>query len=154
MPSTLSLLRNIFTDPQQRRLAIAVWASCFAAGAALGPIVGGFLLEHFWWGSVFLMAVPVLIPLLVLAPVFVPESRDPNPGRIDPVSIVLSLLALTPIVYAVKTLAKGGDLVVVAAALAIGVTATGLFLRRQLRRRTRCWTCGCSRTVASPAPSR
>lgn len=134
MPSTLSLLRNIFTDPQQRRLAIAVWASCFAAGAALGPIVGGFLLEHFWWGSVFLMAVPVLIPLLVLAPVFVPESRDPNPGRIDPVSIVLSLLALTPIVYAVKTLAKGGDLVVVAAALAIGVTATGLFLRRQLRR--------------------
>ncbi|BDD80647.1 MFS transporter [Tsukamurella pulmonis] len=134
MPSTLSLLRNIFTDSQQRRLAIAVWASCFAGGAALGPIVGGFLLEHYWWGSVFLMAVPVLIPLLILAPIFVPESRDPNPGRIDPVSIVLSLLALTPIVYAVKTLAKGGDLAVVAGALAVGVTATALFLRRQLQR--------------------
>ncbi|KXP12377.1 MFS transporter [Tsukamurella pulmonis] len=134
MPSTLSLLRNIFTDPQQRRLAIAVWASCFAGGAALGPIVGGFLLEHYWWGSVFLMAVPVLIPLLILAPIFVPESRDPNPGRIDPVSIVLSLLALTPIVYAVKTLAKGGDPAVVAGALAVGVTATVLFLRRQLQR--------------------
>ncbi len=134
MPSTLSLLRNIFADPQQRRLAIAVWASCFAAGAALGPIVGGFLLEHLWWGSVFLMAVPVLIPLLVLAPVFVPESRDPRPGRIDPVSIVLSLLALTPIVYAVKTLAKGGDLVQVVITLAVGATATGLFLHRQLHR--------------------
>lgn len=111
-----------------------MWASCFAGGAALGPIVGGFLLEHYWWGSVFLMAVPVLIPLLILAPIFVPESRDPNPGRIDPVSIVLSLLALTPIVYAVKTLAKGGDPAVVAGALAVGVTATVLFLRRQLQR--------------------
>ncbi|KXO99504.1 MFS transporter [Tsukamurella pseudospumae] len=134
MPSTLSLLRNIFADPQQRRLAIAVWASFFAAGAALGPIVGGFLLEHFWWGSVFLMAVPVLIPLLVLAPIFVPESRDPNPGRIDPVSIALSLLALTPIVYAVKSLAKGGDVLSVVLPLAVGVVATALFIRRQLHR--------------------
>ncbi|GAB3131102.1 MFS transporter [Tsukamurella serpentis] len=133
MPSTLSLLRNIFVDPQQRRLAIAVWASFFAAGAALGPIVGGFLLEHFWWGSVFLMAVPVLIPLLVLAPMCVPESRDSAPGRIDPVSIALSLLALTPVVYAVKAAAKGG-VAAALAALLLGVVATWLFVRRQLRR--------------------
>ncbi|WP_019201175.1 MFS transporter [Tsukamurella sp. 1534] len=134
MPSTLSLLRNIFADAGQRRLAIAVWASFFAAGAALGPIVGGFLLEHFWWGSVFLMAVPVLVPLLVLAPVFVPESRDPHPGRIDAASIALSLLALTPLVYAVKSLAKGGEPLQVLVPLAVGAVATAAFVRRQLRR--------------------
>ena len=83
MPSTLSLLRSIFTDRDQRRLAIAIWASGFSAGSALGPIVGGMLLEHFAWGSVFLLAVPVLVPLLVLVPMLVPESRDPRPGRID-----------------------------------------------------------------------
>ncbi|HLT66731.1 MAG TPA: MFS transporter, partial [Microbacterium sp.] len=81
MPSTMSLLRTLFTDRDQRRLAVAIWAAAFSAGAALGPIVGGFLLEHFAWGSVFLMAVPVLLPLFLLAPFFLPESRDPNPGR-------------------------------------------------------------------------
>ena len=96
MPSTLPLLRSIFPDPDQRRLAIAIWASGFSAGAALGPIVGGFLLEHFSWGSVFLMAVPVLVPLLVLAPFFVPESRDPVPGRFEPPSVLLSLATMLP----------------------------------------------------------
>ena len=80
MPATLSLIRNIFRDPKERRTAIAVWAAGFSAGAALGPVVGGFLLSHFWWGSVFLMAVPVLVPFLALAPMTVPESKDPNPG--------------------------------------------------------------------------
>ncbi len=132
MPSTLSLLRSIFIDRDQRRLAIAVWASMFSAGAALGPIVGGILLEHFAWGSVFLMSVPVLIPLLVLAPVLVPESRDPNPGRIDPVSITLSLLTMVPIVYAIKEVAVHGfgvlPVVLTAAGLGFGVA----FVRRQL----------------------
>ncbi len=68
MPSTLSLIRNIFTEASARRLAIAIWASCFTAGSTLGPIVGGALLEHFHWGSVFLIAVPILLPLLILAP--------------------------------------------------------------------------------------
>ncbi|WP_374112349.1 MFS transporter [Rhodococcus sp. CH91] len=134
MPSTLSLLRNIFHDAAQRRLAIAVWASCFAAGAALGPIVGGFLLEHAWWGSVFLLAVPVLIPLLVLAPIFVPESKDPNPGRIDVVSIALSMLALAPIVFAIKKTAEGGIGIGVLVPAVIGVVALVAFVRRQLRR--------------------
>ncbi|WP_016932194.1 MFS transporter [Rhodococcus sp. R1101] len=134
MPSTLSLLRNIFLDAAQRRLAIAVWASCFAAGAALGPIVGGFLLEHAWWGSVFLLAVPVLIPLLVLAPIFVPESKDPNPGRIDVVSIALSLLALAPIVFAIKKVADSGLGAVAVVAAVVGVVALVAFVRRQLRR--------------------
>ena len=134
MPPTLSLIRNIFLEPNQRRLAIAVWAACFAAGGALGPIVGGFLLEHFWWGSVFLLAVVVLIPLLILAPIFVPESKDPNPGPVDPTSILLSLVALAPIVYAVKNLAHGGPLGQTVIPAAVGVVASILFVRRQLQR--------------------
>ncbi|MFF2051397.1 MFS transporter [Leifsonia sp. NPDC058194] len=134
MPSTLSLLRSVFTDREQRRLAIAVWASGFAAGSALGPIVGGLLIEHFWWGSVFLLAVPVLIPLLVLTPLLVRESRDPNPGPIDVPSILLSLLTMAPVVYGIKTLASDGFSVAGILAIAIGVVAGWLFVRRQLRR--------------------
>lgn len=133
MPSTLSLLRSIFTDRDQRRLAIAVWATMFSAGAALGPIVGGILLEHFSWGSVFLMSVPVLVPLLVLAPLLVPESRDPHPGRIDPVSIALSLLTMVPIVSAIKELAVDSVGVVPVVLFAAGAGFGVLFVRRQLR---------------------
>ncbi|QKJ21149.1 MFS transporter [Microbacterium hominis] len=133
MPSTLSLLRSIFTDRDQRRLAIAVWASMFSAGSALGPIVGGILLEHFWWGSVFLLAVPVLIPLLIFAPILVPESRDPNPGRIDPVSIALSMATMIPVVYGIKELAVHGPSLVVAALFAAGLGFGWMFVRRQLR---------------------
>jgi DHA2 family multidrug resistance protein-like MFS transporter len=136
MPSTLSLLRTIFTDRDQRRFAIAVWASMFSAGAALGPIVGGILLEHFGWGSVFLMAVPVLVPLLVLAPILVPESRDPKPGRIDPVSISLSMATLIPIVYGIKELAVHGFASVAPALFVVGVVFGWLFVRRQLRSAT------------------
>ncbi len=136
MPSTMSLLRSIFTDRDQRRLAIAVWASAFSAGAALGPIVGGILLEHFGWGSVFLLAVPVLIPLLVLAPLLVPESRDPHPGPIDPASIVLILAALAPVVYAIKEFSVHGLAPVPVALLVLGLVCGALFVRRQLRVRT------------------
>lgn len=136
MPSTLSLLRSIFTDRDQRRLAIAIWAAGFSAGAALGPIVGGVLLEHFSWGSVFLMAVPVLVPLLVLAPILVPESRDPEPGRIDLVSIVLSLAALVPIVWAIKELAVHGLGGLAVPSFLVGVGFAALFVRRQLRLET------------------
>jgi DHA2 family multidrug resistance protein-like MFS transporter len=133
MPSTLSLLRSIFSDRDQRRLAIAVWASMFSAGAALGPIVGGVLLEHFSWGSVFLMAVPVLVPLLVLAPLLVPESRDPNPGRIDPLSITLSMATMIPVVYGIKELAVHGPGATVWLPVATGLGFGVLFVRRQLR---------------------
>ncbi|MDR6612878.1 MFS transporter [Leifsonia sp. 1010] len=134
MPSTLSLLRSIFLDREQRRLAIAIWASGFAAGSALGPIVGGVLLEHFWWGSVFLLAVPVLIPLLVLAPLLVRESRDPAPGPVDVPGIVLSLLTMAPIVYGIKALAVDGFSLVAVLAIALGAGCGCLFVRRQLRR--------------------
>lgn len=132
MPSTLSLLRSIFRNRDQRRLAIAVWASAFSAGSALGPIVGGFLLEHFSWGSVFLLAVPVLIPLLIAAPLLLPESRDPNPGRIDPFSIALSMATMLPVVYAIKQFAVDGPTVLAAAWLLLGVAMGVLFVRRQL----------------------
>jgi DHA2 family multidrug resistance protein-like MFS transporter len=134
MPATLSLIRNIFTDRAQRRLAIAIWAAGFSAGAALGPLLGGLLLEHFWWGSVFLLAVPMLLPMLVLTPAFVPESRDPEPGPVDAASILLSVAALLPVVYAIKQLAGGGDPAVAAATFTLGILAAWLFVRRQLGR--------------------
>ncbi len=134
MPSTLSLLRSVFVDRDQRRLAIAVWASGFAAGAALGPIVGGVLIEHFWWGAVFLLAVPVLIPLLVFAPLLIPESRDPNPGPVDVPGILLSLATMAPIVYGIKSLAADGLNAVAVVAIVVGLVAGLLFVRRQLRR--------------------
>ncbi|MBO0979488.1 MFS transporter [Microbacterium sp. SD291] len=133
MPSTLSLLRSIFRNRDQRRLAIAVWAAGFSAGSALGPIVGGFLLEHFAWGSVFLVAVPVLIPLLICAPLLVPESRDPKPGRIDPISILLSMAAMIPVVYAIKSLATEGPSPAAAGWAVLGTLMGVLFVRRQLR---------------------
>ncbi|MEI5584638.1 MULTISPECIES: MFS transporter [unclassified Agromyces] len=136
MPSTLSLLRSVFVDREQRRLAIAIWASGFAAGSALGPIVGGVLLEHFAWGSVFLLAVPVLVPLVVLVPLLIPESRDPAPGPIDVASILLSFAAMGAAVYGIKHLAtEGVDPVGVVGVLA-GLALGAGFVRRQLRAET------------------
>lgn len=133
MPSTLSLLRTTFPHRDERRLAIAIWATAFSVGSALGPVVGGLLLERFAWGSVFLIAVPVLVPLLVLAPFLVRESRDPAPGPIDPIGIVLSIAALGALAAAIKHVAVDGlDLAALGlAALAIG--AGWAFVRRMRR---------------------
>lgn len=133
MPSTLSLIRNIFTDAAKRRLAIAVWAAGFAAGAALGPIVGGFLLEHFSWGSIFLMAVPILLPFLVLAPLVVPESKDPHPGRLDVVSVLLALGAMAPLVYGITALATGRSGLFSLGFIAVGAGFGAVFVHRQIR---------------------
>src|SRR5690606_28169827 len=131
MPSTLALLRTTFTDDGRRRLAIAVWTATFGAGAALGPLVGGLLLSAFGWGSVFLIAVPVLVPLLAFAPWLVTESRDPHPGRIDALSVALSVLTMAPVVLAIKEVAVAGvtllSLGLVMAGLAFGV----VFVARQ-----------------------
>ncbi|PXA72756.1 MFS transporter [Cryobacterium arcticum] len=133
MPSTLSLLRSLFRDARQRTLAIAVWAGAFAAGSSLGPIVGGVVLQHFNWGAVFLIAVPFLLPLVVFAPLLVPESKDPAPLKIDLASVALSLLTLTPLVFAIKTLTHDGATVLGLGALVLGLVAGAVFLRRQLR---------------------
>ena len=134
MPATLSLIRNIFTDATERRTAIAIWSSSFAGGAALGPIVGGFLLEHFYWGSIFLMTVPVMAPLLLAGPALIPESRDPHPGPVDVVSIGLSLATMTPLVFGIKTFASGGSPVIATSAVILALVAGTTFVRRQLGR--------------------
>src|SRR5919107_2490362 len=101
-PSTLSLIRNMFLDPDQRTFAIGVWATSFSAGAAIGPLAGGFLLEYFWWGSVFLLAVPVMALLLMVGPMLLPEFRDPEAGRLDLFSAALSLAAVLAVIYGLK----------------------------------------------------
>ncbi|WP_372697376.1 MFS transporter [Arthrobacter sp. JSM 101049] len=133
MPATLSLIRNIFADPTERRTAIAAWASAFSGGAALGPIVGGWLLEHFWWGSVFLLSVPMLLPLVLLAPFLVPESRDPQPGRMDPLGILLAVGTLLPITFGIKAAVGDGSAALAVAAVCLGVACGFAFASRQLR---------------------
>ncbi|RZQ65221.1 MFS transporter [Amycolatopsis suaedae] len=131
MPSTLSLLRSIFTDADQRRVAIGVWSAGFSGGMALGPVIGGWLLEHFHWGSVFLINVPVMVLLLVLGPILLPEAADPNPGRFDPLSAVLSLATTLPVVYGIKTMAKEGIEPTGVAAVLAGLAFGAWFVRRQ-----------------------
>ena len=134
MPATLSIIRNIFVDATERRIAIAVWASGFSAGAALGPIVGGFLLEHFEWGSVFLLAVPILIPLLILAPIMVPESKDPNPSPVDPLSILLIMTGMTGITFGLTHTSEAGFDAVAISTILAGLCFITLFVLRQLNR--------------------
>ena len=131
MPSTLSLVRNIFLDARQRLLAIAIWGSGFSGGAALGPILGGWLLEHFFWGSVFLINLPVMVLILTLAPLLVRESRNPEYSRIDLTSVLLSMAAMLPAVYGIKKLATEGVTPLPAAALVIGLAIGFLFVHRQ-----------------------
>ncbi|ASU83171.1 MFS transporter [Nocardiopsis gilva YIM 90087] len=133
MPSTMSLLRNIFLNPRQRLLAVAIWASGFSAGAALGPVIGGWLLEHYWWGSVFLINLPVMALTLVGVPLLVRESRNPTPGRLDWASVALSMGAMLPSVYGVKSLAEHGFSVTSVAAIAVGAALGVAFVQRQLR---------------------
>lgn len=131
MPSTLSLIRNMFQDPGQRATAIGVWAMSLSLGGAIGPLVGGLMLEFFWWGSVFLLAVPLIVVLLVLGPRLLPESRDPAPGRLDMPSALLSLSAVFGVVYGLKQIALFGATSLALVALAVGVVAACAFVRRQ-----------------------
>ncbi|GAA1836025.1 MFS transporter [Luedemannella flava] len=100
MPSTLSIISNVF-DPRERAKAIGAWAGAVGLAVAIGPVLGGFLLEHFWWGSVFLINVPIVVIGVVLIMIMVPESRDPNPGRIDVVGVALSIAGLVALVYGI-----------------------------------------------------
>jgi MFS transporter, DHA2 family, multidrug resistance protein len=133
MPSTLGLIRTMFPDPRARGTAISIWMSCFMGGMTVGPLVGGVLLEAFWWGAAFLMGVPVMALLFVLAPVLLPESRDTGAGRLDLASVALSLGALLPVVHGLKSLAATGPDLEAIASLSLGLVVGALFVRRQLR---------------------
>ena len=136
MPSTLALITNMFRDERQRGQAIAIWATCQFTGGALGPVLAGFLLRHFWWGSVFLVAVPAMAVLLLAGPVLLPEFRSDQPGRLDLASVGLSLTAVLLIVYGIKQLTVESVRVVPTAALVVGAAVGYLFIRRQLRLET------------------
>lgn len=129
-PSTLSLIRTMFADPRQRSFAIGVWMASFSIGGAIGPLVGGVLLEYFWWGSVFLIALPVMALLLVTGPKILPEYRDPDAGPTDLVSAMLSIAAMLALVFGVKHLAIG-EFVPAVAGLLGGAVLGRAFVSRQ-----------------------
>ncbi len=155
MPATLSIITNVFTDPAERGKAIGIWAGVSALGIGLGPITGGILLEHFWWGSIFIVNVPIVIVGLVLGYFLVPESRDPEHAALDPLGAVLSIVALGSLLWAIIE--------------APGKGWTSHADRRRLRHRhrrcssrsspgsctprTRCSTCASSRTRGSARPA-
>ncbi|WP_405674438.1 MFS transporter [Streptomyces sp. NBC_01511] len=131
MPSTLSLIRHMFPHDGQRRTAIAVWTAALMGGVALGPVLGGMILQWFWWGAVFLMGVPIMLVLLVAGPLLLPESRAPHAGRLDALSVVLSLPAVLAVVYALKAAASDGWGPTPGLVLAGGAGLGWLFVRRQ-----------------------
>jgi MFS transporter, DHA2 family, multidrug resistance protein len=132
-PSTLSLIRNMFLDPRQRTQAIGIWITSFSVGGAIGPLAGGVVLEFFWWGAVFLLAVPVMAFLLVLGPRFLPEYRNPAGGRPDVVSAALSLGAVLTVIFGLKQIAQNGLAWLPAMSIVAGLAIGRAFVWRQRR---------------------
>ncbi|HYK66360.1 MAG TPA: MFS transporter [Streptosporangiaceae bacterium] len=133
MPSTLALIRNMFHDEKQRRVAIGIWTGATMSGIALGPVLSGVLLDHFWWGSVFLINVPFMVLLVLLAPALVPEFRAPQPGRFDMLSSVLSLGAVLPVIYGMQEIAAAGASPERIGSIAAGMAVGAVFVWRQAR---------------------
>ncbi|MBH0776255.1 MFS transporter [Nocardia bovistercoris] len=131
LPSSLSLISGLFPDARARATAIGVWTAFFAGGSAVGPIIGGLLLHHFWWGAVFLINIPVLLILLAVGPFVLPEHRSDLLGPLDLPSVALSIGGILPVVYAVKHAAAEGVDAPSAVILIVGVTVLTLFVRRQ-----------------------
>lgn len=132
-PSTLSLIRAMFHDGRERTFAIGVWVASFSAGAALGPVFGGVIIEHLWWGAVFLVNAPLMAALLVLAWILLPEYRDEAAGRPDFASAGLALVSVLAAIYGIKKLAEGGAPVLAVLAVAVGCLMGVAFVRRQKR---------------------
>jgi DHA2 family multidrug resistance protein-like MFS transporter len=131
-PSTLSLIRNMFLDPGQRTVAIGIWVTSYSVGGAIGPLLGGIVLQYFWWGAVFLIGVPVMLLLLVLGPLLLPEFRDPDAGRLDLLSAALSLVAVLSVIYGLKRIAEDGLAWLPIVSILVGVAVGIAFARRQL----------------------
>jgi MFS transporter, DHA2 family, multidrug resistance protein len=130
-PSTMALIRNMFKDPTQMGTAIGVWFAAFMAGAAIGPLVGGALLESFGWGAAFLLGVPFMVGLLILGPRYLPEYRDPDAGRLDFASVGLLLATILPVTYGLKDVARNGPSASALAAMVAGIALGVVFVRRQ-----------------------
>ncbi|ARP72488.1 MFS transporter [Streptomyces pluripotens] len=131
MPSTMGLLRTMFTDPAQRAKAIGLWSGVMTSGIALGSVMSGILVQHFWWGSVFLVNLPAMLLLLLLGPVLLPESRNPEPGRFDWVSVPLSMAAVLPVIYGLKEIPSEGWHPLYVVSVALGLFFAALFVHRQ-----------------------
>ncbi|MER7184555.1 MFS transporter [Streptomyces hyaluromycini] len=131
MPSTMALLRTMFTDPGQRAKAIGLWSGVMTGGIALGSVMSGILVEHFWWGSVFLVNLPAMALLLLLGPFLLPESRNPSPGRFDWPSVPLSMAAVLPVVYGVKEIPSEGWHPLYVVSVTVGLLFAALFVHRQ-----------------------
>jgi DHA2 family multidrug resistance protein-like MFS transporter len=132
-PSTLSLIRNMFHDPGERTRAISVWIMSFSIGGAIGPLLGGIVLQYFWWGAVFLIAVPVMILLLLVGPTLLPEYRDPSAGKLDLLSAALSTAAVLLVIYGLKLIAQDGVSVSALGSVVGGLLIGVAFVRRQNR---------------------
>ena len=132
-PSTLSLIRGMFLDEDQRRTAIGIWTAAFTGGFAVGPIIGGLLLEHFHWGSVFLINVPIMVLLLITAPLLIRESKDPNQGSFDLLGAALSLAAVLPVIYGIKKMVEDGVGGLHLGSITVGIAFVALFMLRQLK---------------------
>ncbi|PYC77448.1 MFS transporter [Streptomyces tateyamensis] len=130
-PTALALISNMFHNPKERKTAIAAFSGTISAGAAIGPILGGLLLGHFWWGSVFLINVPVMLLLLILAPLVLPEFSNPAHGRLDVLGVLLSLAAILPLIWGIKELAINGYSTTPTVALIAGAIFFIAFLLRQ-----------------------
>jgi MFS transporter, DHA2 family, multidrug resistance protein len=132
-PSTLSLIFRMFQDPGQRSIAVGVWIGSFSAGSAIGPVLGGVMLQFFWWGSVFLLALPVVAVLLLLGPRILPEYRNPDAGRLDLPSAAMAVAAVLAVIFGLKQVAQDGIGVLPIAALVFGLAVGAVWVRRQLK---------------------
>ena len=130
-PSTLALIFYMFQDSRERTVAIGVWIGAFSAGSAIGPVLGGIMLEFFWWGSVFLIAIPVMVALLILGPRILPESRDPEAGRLDPASAIMAVGAVLAVIFGLKQIAQEGPGLLAIGSILVGLVVGGLWVRRQ-----------------------
>lgn len=133
LPSTLAMIRSLFSEPAQRRLAVGIWTACFTLGGILGPVAGGLVLSHFWWGAIFLIGLPVMLMLLLAGPLVLPECRESSNHTIDAASVLQAATAVLAITFAIKHAAAHGPTFAVAGACLVGLIVGVTFVRRQRR---------------------